>query len=305
MKTFIKATIVLSLLFTQSFAGDLMNLLLYGRNTAGYHSAERQIEENTRNLGDDIVGLSDDIDEYTDEIVETIKKSKLPKHKATLFFNSILESFNERYPIELQGYAHAMVATAKRYKMNLIKLNRTIIEDAMMEGGTAYTEAEMDAVLFKNLDELGFYSKGGKYHLDGEPVNMGVFSKKAKTTPIYQSPGSIDVRPKVQLKKLDSSKVQIIARINLPDSLESGIWLCKIGEDLCINSKKDFMDSVITDTLSYTSPGQYYIQVNVNGFLSGLKDHFNVRDKMAGPYIENRGAWGRHISYNSKAIELK
>lgn len=307
-KMFPRIVIALSLSVSVSFAGDLMNLFLFGRNTAGYRSAERQTEENTRNLKYAIEELDDDLDEAieeaSDEIVQAVKKSKLPKHDASLFFNGILESFNERYPWELQGYAHAMVVTAKRYKMNLVKLNRVLVEDAMMEGGTAYTEAETDAVLYQNLGELGFYSKNGKYYLDGEPVNMGNFSKKAKTTKIYQNPNSIDVRPKAEIKKLDSSKVQVTARINLPDGLYSFVEFCKYGGD-CIRSEKAFKDSVLTDTLSYTSAGQYYIEVGVSGLLSGKGDVYGVCNKMAGPYMENRGAWGRHISYKSKSINLK
>lgn len=307
-KMFPKIVIALSLSVSVSFAGDLMNLFVFGRNTAPYRSAERQTEENTRNLKYAIEELDDDLDEAieeaSDEIVQAVKKSKLPKHDASLFFNGILESFNERYPWELQGYAHAMVVTAKRYKMNLVKLNRVLVEDAMMEGGTAYTEAETDAVLYQNLGELGFYSKNGKYYLDGELVNMGNFSKKAKTTKIYQNPNSIDVRPKAEIKKLDSSKVQVTARINLPDGLESWVELCKFGGD-CIRTKKVFKDSVLTDTLSYTSAGLYYTEVGVNGFLSGKGDVYGVCNKMAGPYMENRGAWGRHISYKSKSVNLK
>lgn len=307
-KIFPRIVIALSLSVSVSFAGDLMNLFLFGRNTAGYRSAERQTEENTRNLKYAIEELDDDLDEAieeaSDEIVQAVKKSKLPKHDASLFFNGILESFNERYPWELQGYAHAMVATARRYKMNLVKLNRILVEDAMMEGGTAYTEAETDAVLYQNLGELGFYSKNGKYYLDGELINMGNFSKKAKTTKIYQNPNSIDVRPKAEIKKLDSSKVQVTARINLPDGLYSFVEFCKYGGD-CIRSEKAFKDSVLTDTFSYTSAGQYYIEVGVSGLLSGKGDVYGVCGKMAGPYMENRGAWGRLISYKSKSVNLK
>lgn len=164
-KIFPRIVIALSLSVSVSFAGDLMNLFLFGRNTAGYRSAERQTEENTRNLKYAIEELDDDLDEAieeaSDEIVQAVKKSKLPKHDASLFFNGILESFNERYPWELQGYAHAMVVTAKRYKMNLKKLNRVLVEDAMMEGGTAYTEAETDAVLYQNLGERAFIQRTG------------------------------------------------------------------------------------------------------------------------------------------------
>lgn len=305
---FPRIAIMLFLFASFSFAGDLMNLFLFGRNTAPYRSAERQTEENTRAIKYAIDDLSDEVDEASeeaaDEVVKAVKKSKLPKHDATLFFNGILESFNERYPWELQGYAHAMVVTAKRYKMNLVKLNRILVEDAMMDGGTAYTEAETDAVLFQNLGELGFYLKNGKYYLDGEPVNMGSFSKKAKTTKIYQRPGSIDVRPKVEIKKLDNSKVQVTARINLPDAMESWIELCKSGTETCTRSEKAFKDSVITDTLSYASAGLYYVKVGVNGFLSG-KCKCDARYKMAGPYMEDWGGWGRHIAYNSKGIDLK
>ena len=300
-KIIYKAMLVLVVACSQLFAGDLLNLFLYGRNTSGYYSAERQIEENTRGIRSDMDDLEDEVDESADKIVDAVKKSRLPKNKASIFFNSVLASFNERYPVELQGYAHAMVVTAKRYKMNLIKLNRVLVEDAMMEGGIAYTEAEIDAILYKNLDELGFYLKQGKYFLDGEHVNMGSFSRKVKNTPIYKRSGSIDVRPKVKIKKLDSARVQVVAKINLPDSLESWIELCKLGEEGCIRSKKQFQDSVITDTLSYGEPGMYYVGVQVNGFLS----RNNVRDKIAGPYMENRGGWGRHIHYNSKTIKLK
>lgn len=101
-----------------------------------------------------VVILTEAIEDASDEIVQAVNKSKLPKHDATLFFNGILESFNERYPWELQGYAHAMVATAKRYKMNLVKLNRILVEDAMMEGGTAYTESETDAEESKENQNL-------------------------------------------------------------------------------------------------------------------------------------------------------
>lgn len=305
---FPRIAIMLFLFASVSFAGDLMNLFWFGRNTAPYRSAERQTEENTRAIKYAIDDLSDEVDEASeeaaDEVVKAVKKSKLPKHDATLFFNGVLQSFNERYPRELQGYAHAMVVTAKRYKMNLVKLNRVLVEDAMMDGGTAYTEAETDAVLFQNLGELGFYLKNGKYYLDGEPVNMGSFSKKAKTTKIYQRPGSIDVRPKVEIKKLDNSKVQVTARINLPDAMESWIELCKSGTETCTRSEKAFKDSVITDTLSYASAGLYYVKVEVNGFLSG-KCKCDARYKMAGPYMEDWGGWGRHIAYNSKGIDLK
>lgn len=300
-----KAMLISVVAFSQLYAGDLMNLFLYGRNTSGALSAERQIEENTRGIRYDIGSLKDQVDESADKIVESVKKSKLPKNKASIFFNTVLESFNERYPIELRGYAHAMVVTAKRYKMTLIKLNRVLVEDAMLEGGVAYTEPEIDAILYKNLDELGFYLKNGKYFLDGESVNMGEFSKKAKNTPIYRVAGSIDVRPKVKIKKLDSNRVQVVAKINLPDSLESWIELCKLGGENCIRSKKNFQDSVITDTLSYGLPGKYYVGISVNGFLSEKHDHFDVCRKMAGPYMEDRGLWGRHIRYNSKTIKLK
>ena len=87
-KIIYKAMLVLVVACSQFFAGDLLNLFLYGRNTSGYYSAERQIEENTRGIRSDMDDLEDEVDESADKIVDAVKKSKLPKNKASIFLTA-------------------------------------------------------------------------------------------------------------------------------------------------------------------------------------------------------------------------
>ncbi len=233
------------------------------------------------------------------------------------YMESIWDGYESKYDVN-KAEALVFIDASNEFKKPIIEiyLTYTLIQNAKI--GFKLTEAEIHTLNMRNLRDIGFKERNGKWYYEGQVVNMG----RPLPTPESMRPQKpeqgkkIEVTLQVEINISELKKIQVNGKTNLPDETELMLSLENssinyLAQDKAVVQSGQFISSWFADAsrpAERLANGTYVLKLftpSVFVLSPSVKEILGEKGRnMTGKLIKFDEVFGNRVEY-SKTIKVQ